>query len=72
MIVLAPTGVAAFNILGTTIHSTLSVPISNSNFDIEGERLKDLQKRLNGVKYIIIDEKSMLGHRMLALIDSHL
>ena len=37
VIVLAPTGVTAFNILGTTIHSTLSVPISNSNFNIEGE-----------------------------------
>ena len=37
VIVLAPTGVAAFNILGMTIHSTFSVPISNSNFNIEGE-----------------------------------
>lgn len=50
VIVFAPTGVAAFNILGTTIHSTLSVPINSSNLDIGGERLKDLQKRFTSTR----------------------
>jgi len=72
VIVLAPTGVAAFNIHGSTIHSTLSVPINSSDFNIEGERLKNLQKRLNGVNYVIIDEKSMLGRRMLSIVDLRL
>ena len=72
-IVLAPTGVAAFNIKGTTIHSTLSIPIINDNrLDIKGERLKQLQNKLQDVKYIIIDEKSMVGRRMLGLIDMRL
>lgn len=35
--VLAPTGVAAFNIEGSTIHSSLSVPIYGTNVEIEGE-----------------------------------
>ena len=61
LIKLALTGVAAFNIYGTTIHSTLFIPISCSNFDIGGERLKNLQKKLQDVIYVIIDEKSMVG-----------
>src|SRR5271154_6599391 len=75
VLVLAPLGVAAFNIRGRTIHSALSIPIINSknnNIDIDGERLKQLQERLENVKYIIIDEKSMVGRRMLSLIDIRL
>ena len=74
VVVLAPTGVAAFNINGVTIHSMLSIPIINDKkrFDIDGERLNQLQERLDKVQYIIIDEKSMVGRRMLALIDMRL
>src|ERR1700722_11402912 len=76
VIVLAPTGVAAFNINGATIHSMLSIPIINDKrgkgLDIDGERLKQLQERLQGVHYVIIDEKSMVGRRMLAQIDTRL
>ncbi|CAG8802972.1 2782_t:CDS:2, partial [Cetraspora pellucida] len=73
VLVLAPTGVAAFNINGSTLHSTLSLPIlSRNNFDISGERLNQLQSKLSHVKYFIIDEKSMVGHHMLALIDMRL
>ena len=71
--VIAPTGVAAFNINGTTIHSTLSLPIiNNKKFELEGNQLKQLQERLANVIYLIIDEKSMVGRRMLALIDLRL
>src|SRR6266511_1155740 len=45
ILVLALTGVAAFNIYGATIHSALSIPVNGTNFDIGGERLKQLQKR---------------------------
>jgi hypothetical protein len=73
VVVLAPTGVAAFNINGVTIHSSLSIPIiTNKSLDVKGERLKKLQDRLKNVQYIIIDEKSMVGRRMLALIDMRL
>src|SRR5688572_6011478 len=72
--VLAPTGVAAFNIDGITIHSGLSIPIVNDTkrFDINGKRLMQLQNKLKDISYIIIDEKSMVGRRMLALIDMRL
>ncbi|CAG8683860.1 9357_t:CDS:1, partial [Cetraspora pellucida] len=37
VLVFAPTGVAAFNIHGTTIHSALSIPIGSANLDIDSE-----------------------------------
>ena len=62
VIVVAPTGVAAFNIDGGTIHSTLSIPIMDGKkFDLNNISLKQLQERLQDVMYIIIDEKSMVG-----------
>ncbi|GBC05303.1 hypothetical protein RclHR1_06170007 [Rhizophagus clarus] len=49
IIVLVPTGVAAFNIDGVTIHSGLSIPIINDSkrLDINKERLKQLQDKLS-------------------------
>jgi ATP-dependent DNA helicase PIF1 len=71
--VIAPTGVAAFNINGTTIHSTLSIPIMNDKkYELVGIGLKNLQEKLQEVSYYIIDEKSMVGRRMLGLIDMRL
>ena len=71
--VIAPTGVAAYNINGATVHSTLSLPIyNNQSTELDGNRLKQLQERLHDVIYIIIDEKSMVGRRMLSLIDLRL
>jgi GTPase SAR1 family protein len=43
VILIAPTGVAAFNINGATVHSTLSIPIMNDKkFDLNSTRLKQL------------------------------
>ncbi len=61
ILMLAPTGVAAFNIHDVIIHSALSILISRNNFDLNGECLKILQKKLEGVVYLVIDEKSMVG-----------
>ena len=57
ILVLAPTGVAAFNICGITIHSVLFILISKNNFDLSGDHLKILQNKLDGIEYLIIDEK---------------
>jgi ATP-dependent DNA helicase PIF1 len=73
VLVIAPTGVAAFNINGATIHTTLSIPILNDKkYDLNGIRLKQFQERLQNVSYFIIDEKSMVGRKMLGLIDMRL
>src|SRR3954452_21017638 len=71
--VLTPTGVAAFNINRRTIHLTLFIPIVvNKNLDMNGEWLRQLQNRLQSVRYVMIDEKSMVGRQMFGLIDIRL
>ncbi|CAG8731866.1 2836_t:CDS:1 [Cetraspora pellucida] len=37
ILVIAPTGIAAFNIHRTTVHSALSISVNSTNFDISGE-----------------------------------
>src|ERR1044071_6306067 len=52
--VIAPTGVAAYNINGATAHSALSLLIyNNQSTDLDGNRLKQLQERLQDVIYQI-------------------
>ncbi len=74
VLVITLTDIMVFNINRITIHSTLSISIinNNKNLDINGKRLKLLQDRLQNMRYIIIDEKSMVGQRILELIDMHL
>ncbi|KAM4055502.1 PIF1-like helicase [Hirsutella rhossiliensis] len=54
---------AANQIQGSTIHSLLRLPVADA---------AALQSRLRHVKYLVIDEKSMLGIEQLARIDSRL
>jgi ATP-dependent DNA helicase PIF1 len=67
------TGMASFNICGTTIHSLLTLPVHrNTQQELRGASLQRLQRKLNGKQYLIIDEMSMIGHRMFAWIDKRL
>ena len=70
--VAAPTGVAAFNIEGHTLHSLLSLPVKGDYKDLEGERLHQLQQSLAGVDYLIIDEMSMVGRKIFGQVDKRL
>lgn len=70
----APTGVASNIINGQTLHSLLRLPV-DSSFRPLSERpqvLSALQRIFRGVKYLVIDEKSMLGLRMLGWVDRRL
>ena len=69
---LALTGVVAFAIAGETYHSALSIRPRKSFAPLQGSALLRLQKRWKHVKYLIIDEKSMIGLRGFAKIDSRL
>src|SRR6266542_1276478 len=67
------TGIASFNINSTIVHLTLLILIvNNKRSDLDGNKLKQLQKRLKDIIYFIIDEKSMIGKRMFILIDKRL
>ena len=68
VLLLAPTGKAAYNIQGNTIHSTLAIPASQSlrNYKpLDASRLNTLRLHLGNVKLIFLDEISMVGNAML-------
>ncbi|XP_057853551.2 uncharacterized protein LOC131063676 [Cryptomeria japonica] len=71
LLLLAPTGVAAFNIGASTIHSSLRIPIVDFA-ELEGTRLTSLQEEIQHIKYILIDEMSFIGQNLLQNIDSRL
>ncbi|KAI3880712.1 hypothetical protein MKX03_008123 [Papaver bracteatum] len=65
--IMAPTGVASFNIGGSTIHHELSITNdrNQSYKKLETQRCGRMQVEFNDTKLIIIDEYSMIGKRML-------
>ena len=71
LLLLAPTGVAAFNISASTIHSALKIPVRDM-IELQGSRLISLQEEMRHVKYILIDEMSFIGRNLLTHIDARL
>jgi ATP-dependent DNA helicase PIF1 len=57
---------------GCTLHSLFHLPTKGEFKSLEGERLQQLQESLAGVKYIIIDEMSMVGRKLFGQVDSRL
>ena len=54
LLLLAPIGVASFNIHASTIHSALRIPIVEMQ-PLEGQSLSKLQEELRHIRYILID-----------------
>ena len=71
LLALAPMGVAAYNIQATTIHTGLCIPIKYMH-PLQGQSLTTLQEDLKHVRYILIDEMSFLGPKLLLKIDNRL
>ncbi len=70
----APTGVASNQINGQTLHSLLRLPIDGNYRPLTESPtvLQNLQRVFAGVRYLVIDEKSMLGLKTLGWIDRRL
>jgi ATP-dependent exoDNAse (exonuclease V) alpha subunit len=68
LVICAPTGVAALNVGGQTIHSLLRLPIGVIA-DHEIEQGAELRKLLNTIETIVIDEVSMVNADLLDAID---
>jgi len=68
----APTGIASFNISADTLHSMFRIGV-NKPFEVLAKpTLKALQDRFQGVEYLIVDEKSMVGLAMWGRIHNRL
>ena len=66
-------GIASHSINGVTLHSLLKLPIQGKNCcELKGSLLADMQARMGNICYLIIDEFSVIGQRMLGWIDRRL
>ena len=63
---------AAFNIKGHTLHSLLSLPVKAEFKDLQGEGVHEMQQSLADVEYLIIDEMSMVGRKLLGQVNKRL
>ena len=71
---MAPTGVAAYNINGHTIHSILSIP-ANAQMPyqpLSEEKVSVLRNKLNQLQIIIIDEVSMVNQKLMFYVHGRL
>jgi ATP-dependent DNA helicase PIF1 len=71
VVICAPTGVAALNVGGQTIHSLFRLPIGVIA-DHEIEQSKELRKLLGTIDTIVIDEVSMVNADLLDAVDRSL
>jgi len=67
----APTGIAAFNIHGSTLHKSLFTPV-RGKFNLGSQQLLLLQGNMKHIHYIVLDEKSMVGGKPLSKVDFRL
>jgi len=66
----APTGMAAINIKGNTLHSLFKLPLQTSTYKpLTPHSTRQLQLKFKNLKFIIIDEMSLIGARMLSQIE---
>ena len=72
ILVLAPTGVAAVNVNGTTIHSGLNIPTRGKLFPLNDKSRTTLRLKLSCVELIMIDEISMVPNKLFKEIDLRL
>jgi hypothetical protein len=56
----APTGIAAFNIMGRTLHALLRLPLKGRKSNMSVATLQSLQALFRDCRFLIIDEKSMI------------
>ena len=59
ILLLAPIGVAAININGTTIHSGLGINVGSKLYPLNDQQLAALRNKHSEFRLIIIDEISM-------------
>ena len=76
ILVCAPTGAAAYNITGYTLHAAFLLPLHMKHTDdyipLSGDKLASLKEMMGNVKIVVIDEISMVGADMLLTVHRRL
>ena len=72
IIVTAPTGTAAANIRGQTLHSAFSFNFGNEHFSLSDKKRDEKRSLLRNLKCVIIDEISMVKSDLLFQLDMRL
>jgi hypothetical protein len=72
IVIAAPTGSAAFNIDGETIHRVASINVRNANKAPSCDKQKDMIKQFKHTVGVIIDERSLLSCEVLGAAEKHL
>ena len=72
VIVTAPTGTAAANIRGQTLHSALSFNFGNKHYSLSDKKRDKMRSLFQNLKVIIIDEISMIKADLLYQLDLRL
>ena len=69
----APTGKAAFNINGSTVHSTFHLPLNQSELqELSSDISNTIASELSELQVVIIDEISMVSSTVFLWIDQRL
>jgi PIF1-like helicase/Helicase len=74
-LICAPTGKSAHNISGLTLHTAFSLPVSQNRapfYELSADKLNTLRCKLHGLKFLIIDEISMVGATLFEQTESRL
>jgi len=72
VLVTAPSGCAAYNVGGCTLHRALMMSINEKTTKLSEENKKKLQIELKRLLCFIIDERSMLASHILATAETHI
>jgi hypothetical protein len=68
----APSGAAAFNVQGLTLHHLLGIGVARPEDNITQKAHKKLQRQLKHVLCLIIDERSMLSLKVLGVAERNI
>ncbi|KAK6168715.1 hypothetical protein SNE40_019901 [Patella caerulea] len=71
---MAPTGVSAYNISSSTIHAMFNLPIHITlpYIGLSSDKVNTLRSKLGNLEILIIDEISMVDHKLLCYIHGRL